>query len=93
MTTTTETTADHLTELDIVLIYARDAVHVAENAECCARIALNAAVNTGDTDAKYRARCALSAAIVSTSTARATFSKLRDFSRKTLEERAKTLTV
>ena len=88
----TQTPADHLTDLDIVLIFARDAVYAAESAERCARIALTAAVKTGDADANYQARCALVGAMSAASTARATLRKLADFNRKTLEERAKTLT-
>ena len=89
MTTTTET----LTDLDIVLIFARDAVWSAEQAECCARLALTAAIETGDKHMIDHAKTSVVTAIGAASTARGTLRKLADFNRKALEERAKTLAI
>ena len=83
-------TLDTLTELDIVLIYARDAVWSAEQAEVCARLALTTASKGSDHEMEYAARCALVAAIGATSAARGTLRKLAEFNRKSLEQKLKT---
>ena len=75
MTNTTTSTAH---QLDIILIYANDAVLTAENAEKCARLALDAAVKTGDTDANYHARASLVAAMSAASVARDILRKIVD---------------
>ena len=86
------TASETLTDLDIILIFARDAVWTAENAEVCARLALNAAMETGDMKMINAAKASVVAAMSAHSVARGTLRKLADFNRKTLEERAKTLT-
>jgi|688.fasta_scaffold2765416_1 hypothetical protein len=87
------TILDTLTELDIILIFARDAVWSAEQAEVCARRALTIASEGGDREIEYSARCALVAAIGAASTARATLLKLAEFNRASLESRLKTATI
>jgi hypothetical protein len=73
----TNTATSTKSQLDIILICANDAVLTAENAENCARLALDAAVKTGDTQ-NYEARCALVAAMSAASVARDTLRKIAD---------------
>ena len=75
MTATTTSTAH---QLDIILIYAQDQNFASENAEICARLALDAAVKTGDADANYHARASLVAAMSAASVAREILRKIVD---------------
>ena len=86
-------TLDHLTELDIILIYARDAVYTAEQAETCARRALTIAREGTDREIEHSARLALVGAMGAASSARATLRKLVEFNRASLESRLKTLAI
>jgi len=82
---TTTAAADNLSKFDLILIYATDAVHTAEQAETNARRALAIASEGTDCEMEYAARCALVAAMGAASTARATLRKLCEFGMAQLE--------
>ena len=74
----TNTTTSTELQLDIMLIYAKDAVFTAENAEICARLALNAAMETGDMKMINPAKASVVAAMSAASVARGTLRKIAD---------------
>lgn len=74
----TNTTTSPELQLDIILICARDAVFTAENAEICARRALNDAMETGDMKMINPAKASVVAAMSAAYVARGTLRKIAD---------------
>ena len=83
---------------DAILIYAKDAVSVAEQAETAARAAhcdakVTNSGNARDRQLEYSTRCALVAAMGAASTARATLRKICEFGLAQIERDRVTDTV